>query len=363
MANKSDFSVENLEKLPSLPLQSSPTQPGQYVVRSPKADAYQSPDNQFNSKIWYTSPALNCTTIQHLTKIQLFAESHDQGYADDPLGGNWTWFELAILEDEGSTTPRQKDGIELIWRSHENRFLNKDFGWEEGTEFGQKHDMLRLLEPGNVIAVRLCARFTGWIIAAREGLLVFDIGSAVISRDPVEYATIVKQVKAVQTTLVQVNNHIGAAFSPQPSAQIFRADSFGTGDEKPLRVLSLDGGGVRGLASLQLLEAVMEKAAPGKKPCEVFDMIGGTSTGGLIAIMLGRLRMTIKETSDEYKAFMGKVFNKNEILKDLSLIWKGDRYDSSILQGVIKDIVKKKLGSDEVTLLETDPQAKPSCKV
>lgn len=24
-------------------------------------------------------------------------------------------------------------------------------------------------------------------------------------------------------------------------------------------------------------------------PCEVFDMIGGTSTGGIIAIMLGRL--------------------------------------------------------------------------
>lgn len=41
-----------------------------------------------------------------------------------------------------------------------------------------------------------------------------------------------------------------------------------------------DGGGVRGVAALLLLKKAMETGAPGKKPCEVFDMIGGTSTGG-----------------------------------------------------------------------------------
>lgn len=29
-----------------------------------------------------------------------------------------------------------------------------------------------------------------------------------------------------------------------------------------------------------LLKAAKDEAAPGKKPCEVFDIIGGTSTGG-----------------------------------------------------------------------------------
>ncbi|KAK4031361.1 hypothetical protein C8A01DRAFT_21399, partial [Parachaetomium inaequale] len=33
-----------------------------------------------------------------------------------------------------------------------------------------------------------------------------------------------------------------------------------------------------------------------------FDMIGGTSIGGLIAIMLGRLRPTIDECIDAYTA-------------------------------------------------------------
>lgn len=52
--------------------------------------------------------------------------------------------------------------------------------------------------------------------------------------------------------------------------------------ERDLKLLSLDGGGVRGLSMLmivaQLMEAVDLDAPP--KPCDYFDMIGGTSTGG-----------------------------------------------------------------------------------
>jgi patatin-like phospholipase/acyl hydrolase len=53
-------------------------------------------------------------------------------------------------------------------------------------------------------------------------------------------------------------------------------------------LLSLDGGGVRGLSTLYILQGIMsrlnytrEEAGLGpKKPCEIFDLIGGTSTGG-----------------------------------------------------------------------------------
>lgn len=47
-----------------------------------------------------------------------------------------------------------------------------------------------------------------------------------------------------------------------------------------------DGGGVRGLSSLYILKDLMESVNkkanndPPIKPCEYFDMIGGTSTGG-----------------------------------------------------------------------------------
>lgn len=63
------------------------------------------------------------------------------------------------------------------------------------------------------------------------------------------------------------------------------------------RILSLDGGGVRGLSSLMILQKLMyevqrvENLDHPPLPCQYFDLMGGTSTGGLIAIMLGRLRM------------------------------------------------------------------------
>jgi len=56
---------------------------------------------------------------------------------------------------------------------------------------------------------------------------------------------------------------------------------------------------VRGLSSLLILREIMEEiqrrsgAEDTPLPCEYFDLIGGTSTGGLIAIMLGRLRMVL----------------------------------------------------------------------
>ncbi|KAI0543832.1 hypothetical protein F4679DRAFT_567227 [Xylaria curta] len=54
--------------------------------------------------------------------------------------------------------------------------------------------------------------------------------------------------------------------------------------EHSLRLLSLDGGGVRGLSSLIILQQLMatiDRDHP-PKPCDYFDLIGGTSTGGYV---------------------------------------------------------------------------------
>jgi len=78
--------------------------------------------------------------------------------------------------------------------------------------------------------------------------------------------------------------------------------------DNPLRILSLDGGGVRGISSLYILKELMRQLAREYQednpnapeltphPCQYFDLICGTSTGGLIALMLGRLRMVWNQT-------------------------------------------------------------------
>ncbi|KAJ7432736.1 hypothetical protein FB451DRAFT_370906 [Mycena latifolia] len=77
--------------------------------------------------------------------------------------------------------------------------------------------------------------------------------------------------------------------------------------DKGVRVLSLDGGGAGALSELLILERMMYQiqAALGSDttpaPCDYFEIIGGSGTGGIIALMLGRLRMSIAASISAYE--------------------------------------------------------------
>ncbi|KAI9675964.1 MAG: hypothetical protein M1829_003202, partial [Trizodia sp. TS-e1964] len=114
-----------------------------------------------------------------------------------------------------------------------------------------------------------------------------------------------------------------------------------------LCVLSLDGGGVRGLSSLLILKALMAKVnsergkdnLPAVKPCELFDMMGGTSTGGIIAIMLGRLEMDVEDCIKAYTKMFKTVFSKKNLPLSIWLKIKG-RFKSSVLEECVREILK-----------------------
>ena len=75
--------------------------------------------------------------------------------------------------------------------------------------------------------------------------------------------------------------------------------------QKTYTALSIDGGGIRGLIPIKFLSKIEDKT---KKPiCELFDYIGGTSTGGLLT-----LGLTVPDPRNKMKP----LYNANQ-LKDI----------------------------------------------
>jgi len=54
--------------------------------------------------------------------------------------------------------------------------------------------------------------------------------------------------------------------------------------QKALRILTIDGGGIRGIAVARILEGIEKDT--GKRIHELFDVVVGTSTGGLLSVMM-----------------------------------------------------------------------------
>jgi len=79
-------------------------------------------------------------------------------------------------------------------------------------------------------------------------------------------------------------------------------------------------------------------------PYQYFDLIGGTSTGGLNALLLGRLRMSTKEALELYPAFAQAVFGTPK--SKLRIPFQGGRstrYSAAAMESEIKKIVQNKL--------------------
>ena len=74
------------------------------------------------------------------------------------------------------------------------------------------------------------------------------------------------------------------------------------------KILSLDGGGIKGALTLGLLkkyeELVQEKFGSDTRLCDYFDLIGGTSTGSIIASGLA-IGLSIEELKDKAKITLG----------------------------------------------------------
>ena len=125
----------------------------------------------------------------------------------------------------------------------------------------------------------------------------------------------------------------------------------------PKKILSLDGGGIRGALTLGYLKRIEDiiKAKHSNKPdyrmSDYFDLIGGTSTGAIIASLLA-IGKSVDEIKDLYMDLGNKIFgekrnwwNPMETMK-----WLKANYDYAGLKQGLMDALGKDtiLGSDKI---------------
>jgi hypothetical protein len=113
-------------------------------------------------------------------------------------------------------------------------------------------------------------------------------------------------------------------------------------------ILSLDGDGIRGLSQVFLVEALVgaicTKLDQNIDPYQIFDLVGGTSMGGVLGLMLSRLRMQAHTAREAYKLVAKEVFqDKKAYFYSLDPHTVPVLYDGQGVEEAIKTVVAGEL--------------------
>lgn len=122
-------------------------------------------------------------------------------------------------------------------------------------------------------------------------------------------------------------------------------------------LLSIDGDGIRGLSALLVIEslvnAICVKVGQRLDPHQIFDLTGGSSLGGVIAILLCRLRMQAHRAREAYKQIAKQVFaNKRDFFLSLDPQAPKSTPSGEALENEIKAVIKQELGNEDELLFD-----------
>jgi uncharacterized protein len=129
------------------------------------------------------------------------------------------------------------------------------------------------------------------------------------------------------------------------------SDSGPSQGNRQLRILSIDGGGIRGIIPAKVLAKIEELA---KKPiAELFDVIAGTSTGGILALGLtcpgadGKPKHPASDLVDLYVNKGADIFTKSWLADEEEII--APKYKAAHLEQTLAEYLQDARLKDAVT--------------
>lgn len=114
------------------------------------------------------------------------------------------------------------------------------------------------------------------------------------------------------------------------------------------RILSIDGGGIKGVFPAAFLAAVEESV--GRPTAEFFDLIVGTSTGGIVALGLG-LGLSAGEVLKFYEESGPRVFCGNPLIRGLRRIGLCKYSPGTLRDALTRHFGEQRLGDSRTRLV------------
>jgi calcium-independent phospholipase A2-gamma len=102
-----------------------------------------------------------------------------------------------------------------------------------------------------------------------------------------------------------------------------------------IRILAMDGGGIRGLLVLEMLKKLEELT--GKRVHELFDLFCGVSTGAILSFSLGIHHTDLNEVAEGYKDISREVFKQSPLWGTGNLVWSQAYYDTSLWEKKLQE--------------------------
>src|SRR5438105_8951744 len=131
----------------------------------------------------------------------------------------------------------------------------------------------------------------------------------------------------------------GDQLIPARSFESLEADAVMSARPDRFQVLALDGGGVRGIFTAALLAGLEEDI--GSPIIEHFDLVTGTSTGGIVALALGA-GLTPRQILEFYVDERAAIFAGVPVLTGLRRLFRA-KYRPDGLEAALKRIFGERL--------------------